>query len=389
MSSIKTSKYSVLLLGGFYDNHMIRFVRNLKRVNPNAVIDAFTLVQVGKDVPDDYLSCYREYKIVNFPSVLHKIPFLRSLEIIYYYKKQFRTFINGRHYDIVNIHFPSYLMRYILKDLRSAADNIVVTPWGSDVYRISERKRKIVQNVFDVADYVTGHGDRFTHDFMRIFNIPQHKFVYADIGSETIDYIVDNGLKCSTSDAKKKLGIGDSYVITCGYNASRAQQHKKIIEAVERIKQELPSNLVLIFPLTYPDDKSYVNELRTEVAQMGIKALFFTEYLDLSNLLIVRQATDMFVHVQTTDANSASLKEYLLLGKNCINGSWLLYDDIEEKNYKPYYTVNSLDSLHNIILKAFRQGPVVVKEDTLSYIKRLGCAAVAQNWNDFFISISR
>ena len=381
--------YNLLMLGEFYDNHTARFVRNLKRVNPSICIDFFTPRIKWKKTPADYIEYFHDCKIVDFSKWFWHIPFLEEKEQINNWKKHFPVFAKNRHYDIVNIHFPRSVYSYILPDIQGISDNLVLTPWGSDVLRANSKERKKLKTLYDAADFVTGHGDRFTDEFMRIFDVPRYKFVHADLGAETIDYITEHKAEVKEEDAKKLLGIDGCYAITCGYNASSAQRHTEIIEAISHIKDQLPSNLVLLFPVTYPKNEKYVSCLQSIVKKLGIRSLWFDEYLDLESLFLLRQATDMFIHIQTTDANNASLKEYLLLGKNCVNGSWLRYPDVEDEGQMPYYSVYELALLDNVILKAYREGPLKVTEKARVIIESFGCKPAAKRWNDFFMSICK
>lgn len=379
--------YSILLLGEIYNNHTIRFVRNLKCENPNVQIDCFGIRQ-NMDLPQNYLSCIRSFEVFDLSKKLWSFPGLRSLEIIYNWRKSFHRFVKSKHYDIAQIHYPEYSMSFILEDLHKVADNLVVTPWGSDVYRIGGRKKRIVQKIFDAADYVTGAGDRFTKDFMRIFNVPNEKFAHADLGSETIDYISEHKNYLTTKIAKQKLGIEGFYTIGCGYNASEGQQHLKMIESIAKARNQLPERLMLLFPVTYPKNTEYVKKLKSSVEESGLRAMWFDEFMDLPSLFELQMATDMFIHVQTTDANSTSLKEYILCGKNCVNGSWLEYDDIEENGHKPFHVVEDIGYLDQVIVDAYHKGEPEVSQKVLLHIESLGCEPAAKGWNDFFMRIS-
>lgn len=380
--------YSILLLGNIYGEHTIRFVRNLKNENPKVQIDCFGIKE-DKKLPEEYLSCIRDFYIVDFSKRFWAIPGLRNFELIYNWREHFHQFAKGRHYDIAQIHYPEYTISYILRDLRAIADNLIVTPWGSDVYRISKRKRDIVRQLYKEADYVTGAGDRFTKDFMQIFRVPQEKFAHADLGSETIDYIADHKDLMTTEEAKHILGVDGYYTIGCGYNASAGQQHLKIIESIDKVKGKLPKNLMLLFPVTYPQNPSYLESIKKAVEERGLKAKWFENYLDIKSLFELQMATDMFIHVQTTDANSTSLKEYILCGKNCINGGWLEYDDIEQEGMKPYHVVDDLESLGDVIVGAYHHGNPKVTDFVYQHIESLGCKPAAKCWNNLFMSISK
>lgn len=376
-------KYSILMMGKVYNNHMERYVRSMKNVNPEIDIDCFEQQDENLAMPSNYHSLFRECKLVYFTHYFSAIPGVHTLELIYNWRKEFHKFSQNHHYDIVNIHFPGYMMRYILEDLKKIADNVVLTPWGSDVYRIGKKKQKLLSKVYKAADYIIARG-RFAEDCMQLFSIPPSKVIEGGMGSETIDYIVSHKHQITTEDAKRHLGLTGSYVVTCGYNASIGQQHIEMINAIYKIKDKLPSKLVLLFPLTYPHNPEYINKLKEMVVSKGIKGVFLDDYLDLDSLYIVRQATDMFIHIQITDANNASLKEYLLLGKTCVNGAWMHYPDIEVYGSCPYYLVDDTGKLGDVILDAYNNGPKVINERAIMNIEQLGSISAAKEINRFF-----
>ena len=61
----------------------------------------------------------------------------------------------------------------------------------------------------------------------------------------------------------------------------------------------------------------------------------------------------MFIHIQPTDAASASLAEYLLADVQVINGKWLDYPHLE-KDGMPYHICNSLEELPSIVSSFLR-----------------------------------
>lgn len=379
--------YTLLVLGNLCDNHLLRFTKYLKACNPNIRMDYFGFCDNPDSIPEENISCFGICNVYKTPSFFSNIPGIRSLLTIITWRLRFNKFIRNKKYDVANIHYITYHYYYIIGKLRKSVDKIVLTPWGSDIYRMKEFERKIVRKVYNKADYVTGHGDRFSEDFMRIYKIGNEKFKNATLGSETIDYIYDHIKSTSASEAKKNLGIEGCYAITCGYNASKAQRHKEMIESIVGIKEQLPEDLVLLFPLTYPKDAGYKEEIKKMVEHSGIKAMYYETYLDINTLFLLRQATDMFIHIQTTDANNASLKEYLLCRKKVVNGAWLNYYDVETDDYKPYYLVDNLSNLSYVILKAYKDDPIEIKESVIKSIRSMGCREVAKEWDKLFVSV--
>ena len=47
----------------------------------------------------------------------------------------FSKFSKNRRYDIINIHFANRYMSFVYKYLRAMSNNIVMSPWGSDILR--------------------------------------------------------------------------------------------------------------------------------------------------------------------------------------------------------------------------------------------------------------
>lgn len=382
-----SKRYSLLIIGNPYDGHLVRFVTALKNINPNISIDVFGKRIDGKELPSDLSQLADSVYLTDFKLRFKGINGLYLFEQSWKFKKCFHKYLGKNKYDVVDIHYPTFADRYLLRDIRKISNKLVLTPWGSDVYRISERQRKIVKKLYDAADYVTGNGLRFTKDFMRIYSIPDRKLRCLSLGSDDIDYFIEHRNDYNTEEAKKLLGIDDHYVITCGYNGNPAQQHEMIIEAINRIKTKLPTNLLLLFPFTYGGSKDYLEHIKNKVKELGFDAYYSEKYLDLKGLFLLRQATDMFVHVQATDANNGSLKQYVWFGKNVVHGGWIGYDDIEAGGDKPYHTTPSMDKLSETIIKAYQEGPVVVKEETRQIIERYGYNYLAPRWNEMFESI--
>lgn len=380
--------YKLLIIGNVYDNHLIRFIKHLKLVNPNANIEVASLKQ-GKEISKEVTNSVNKVYLTDNKMIVVNIPIVRSLIQLIYYVWSIKKIVKHERYDIINIHFPKYDHSFILPLLKKSTNNIVLTPWGSDVYRIGKTKRFILKYLYKNANYVTGVDKfKFKRDVENIYNIPKYRQVNLAIGSEMIETVSLLRDQITTEDAKKHFGIEGKYVITCGYNASKAQRHKHIIESIAKIKDSLPSNLLLLFPFTYPADKEYKDEIKKVVDSFNLKAIYFEHYLDNEELFYVRQCTDMFIHIQTTDAHNGSLMEYLLLNKKIINGSWLIYDDMEVFGGKPYVSVDKLDDLPSVILRTYKMDEPKTNEPLRDYIAGFGVSAVARAWNRFFEKIA-
>ncbi len=380
---MKNKNYSVLLIGNFESSYIIQFVEHLKRVNPNVHIFFWGYKRDKNEIDRSFVDCYDEYCLFDRKKFI-KSSLFWPIKILIELRKSFREFVKGKHFDFVSIQYikPEYF--FLVNYFKKYASYLVLTPWGSDVYRIGAFYKLLLKRIFNRADFITGPDDRFTRDFTKIFNVPLKKIVHCDLGVEPIEYIINHKDQIGCNEAKHQLGVDNCYVITCGYNANPAQKHLKIIEAIQKIKDELPHNLILFFPLTYPNNQEYSQVVKQKVEENGLKAVFFEKYLDLPNLFLVRQATDIFIHVQPSDASSGTLYEYILCEKKILNGAWLEYPDIEKYGVKPYYLLDSLENLGQAIVKAYKSEPIKIDKQVLTDLGKKQWKVVIKDWDCFF-----
>lgn len=377
----KTNALNILFICNSYGEHICRLISKTRSNLPNAVID-FMTIKRDSVVPDrikdniDHLYYFEESN-----SQIRLVSFIQS---VYSRKKQIRQIGSERKYDCINIHCPSWNFSFLRNDLKSISRKLLITPWGSDVYRVKWYELLLLKLLYKTSDYVSGIDNRFLRDVKRIFSVPDRKIVSLNLGSDTVDYIKKNKEVITVSKAKEALGVAGHQIITCGYNGARAQNHLAIIKAIIDIKEQLPENIILFFPFTYAGTSEYVDELSVEMDKAGLKYKFFRNYLSIEDLFLLIQSTDLFVHVQTTDADCGSLKEYILCGKKAINGQWLVYDDLKRNEPLPYFPTASLNTLGKDILNAINSEPIHISPMTFSEIEKFGWDSCIKDWIVFF-----
>lgn len=386
--------YSVLIIGiNSHPSHLIRFIRNLKFVNPSVRISLLTNWEPAR-FPEEIHETLVEFIKWRISSRCNGIPFINRMINRVSSSLQIQRLRRTRNYDIINIHYPQFFLSCLMSSLKKMSSSIVVSPWGSDVLRLEgKRKRRELAIVFREADFVTvgqtGDIGKTVLNEMKVDKSHLHPLAW---GSETIDYINEHLQEVSTNDAKRKLGLGNRYVITCGYNAFEEQRHELMINAVHSIQPQLPNDLVLLFPVTYgysygTRKKEYVERLKEICGKLNLDAVFYEDYLSVSELFLLRQATDMFIHIQTTDGGNSSLQEYVLCGKKVVHGSWMHYTYLEQ--FKPlfYFPVDDLSRLDETILHAFSSESIDTPAEVLDYIRNRGWKEKMRLWDSFFSSI--
>ncbi len=380
---MKNKNYSILVIGNYENVYVVQFVKNLKLVNPNVHIFFWGYTREKIEADRSFIDCYEECCFFDIKQYIKSSP-LWQIKTIKELRKSFKNFVSGKHFDFVSIQYikPEYF--FLVNYFKKYASYLVLTPWGSDVYWAKGINNFLVKKIFNSADYITGPDDRFTRDFTKIFNVPLNKIVHCDLGVAPIDYIIDHKAQISSDEAKRQLGAANNYVITCGYKAMKIHRHLEMIEAIHKVKNQLPSNLILFFPLTYPHDEKYIDDIRKKVKEYNINAVIFDQFLDIPRLFLLRQATDLFIHIQPTDASSGTLYEYILCEKKILNGAWLEYPDIEINGAKPYYLLDSLENLGEAIVSAYKSEPIKIDKQVLKGLEKKQWKVVIKDWDHFF-----
>ena len=392
---MENKKYSLLIVGLYcYVGHIRDIVNHLKAQNP--LID----ITILTDVPDEYKNnlADKSIKIENYDvsPVNCKYRWLRFLLIKRKQKSFFKYFAKNRKYDIINIHFPNRYMSCVFKYLRTMSNNVVISPWGSDLLRRDATSLKRLKVLYEKADFITMPADSvgpIGKILLQDFKIDSKKMIGSFWGSDIVDYAIKYGDTISQDDAKERFGLSGRYVITCGYNRQEAQRHKAIIAAIDQHRNQLPENLSLLFPMNYGNlsyDKyirDYIDEVIEECKKRNLHAVFVTDFLSVEDLYKMRKATDIFVHVQTTDAGSRSVYEYILCNKKIVHGSWVSYKKLE--SFKPlfYFPVDTLDHLGEVIVKAYKSDNIEIPQGVMDIVLSRGWESKITKMNDFFMSI--
>jgi len=377
-------KPKILIIGNLEDNHLKKFTNNLKKNDSKLCMDVFSTNYLSKK---NYSSkeipfCNNIYYITrHFSKFVYKISVLKFFFYMLDMRFSIKTQLQNR-YDIVNIHYVSFLFLFVKSYLFKITNKIIISPWGSDVYRINAIQAYLYRTIYNTADYIATSSIRFRRDVQHKFLVPDAKFVNLGFGSEIIDLISDAS-DLTKEQAKLSLGLSNRYVIGCGYNASPFQNHKMIINSISKIKEFLPENFILLFQMTYPKYREYISEIENLLQQEKLPYIIYSEYLDGDKVVNIKKCTDLFIHIQKTDAFSGSVQEALLCNTKVINGSWLRYPDLETYGI-PYYIVESIDKLDDIIISSINDRREIIPIQLKFEIEKKGLNYQSKKWLDFF-----
>ncbi len=389
---MENKQYSILIVALYcYTGHVKAVVEHLRKKNPLVSITLLSNLKpeiIRKEITDSSIKIdWYDVKDVNYI----KSKKIREWVIRYKQNRFFSKYSRNREFDIVNIHFPKRHLAFAYKYLRLMSSKMVVSPWGSDILRQPQNALDELRDLYQHADYITtSTKNPLGQKIQKEFKIEDERFVGGIIGSDIVDYAVKYGDTISQEDAKSRFGLSGKYVITCGYNRKVPQRHKVIVEAIDQVRNQLPENLTLLFPMTYANPKTdydYVQEIKQFCQDKQLSAVFVTDYLSVEDVYKLRKSTDMFVHIQTTDAFSGSVQEYILCDKKIVHGSWIKYGELEQ--YKPlfYYPVEDLNSLGDVIVNAYNSEKINIPKGVKDVVLNKSWEAKATHMNEVFMSI--
>ena len=379
----------VLVIGSATDDKFIgNSLRACKKLNEDIHFDFFS-TSVKTNCPFSSVVDHIVYKKRYYPSFFYRIPKLRGYCNQQDLLKSLKDFIfecksNAMHYDSCHIHFLNPIYAKIVEDLKLIANQIIITPWGSDILRTKRSNIPQLRILAQKCDIIAATKTiRFGQDVMRILNVTDDRFYDLPFGLAVVDAILKLE-NVSDVDAKRALKLDNQYTIVIGYNGNPAHHHLSVIKALSAIKKQLPSNYILLFPLTYGGNSEYIQQIKNLLEKEQLNYKFFTEYMSNEQIALLRKATDLFIHAQTSDANSGTIAEYLLCRKKIVNPSWITYPHHEQYG-RPFYYFHDFEALPEVILQAIQAKESIVPVQLVEEIKKSSWTVRAKEWVDLYI----
>ena len=374
----------ILIVGEVYDKHAYRFISKLKENNSTLEIDVFSYTKMCEP-PECAEFCDNVFYPVEVLPVLYKLRYVGPLLRAWNFRRSLQL---GKEYDAIIVLWVYTQNLFAYNAYKKLAKNLILVPLGSDVLRIGRFTRLFLRPIYQNADYVVLSPIDFKLKVQKYFGVEESHIVMLDFGSSLIDLLTHNSI--TKEEAKKQLDISDKFVLTIGYNASIAQNHLSVIQQIDSVRDKLPSNILLLLPMTYPSTmaaREYVRNVREYVQMRGYSYMVIEEYLDEKKLLYIRKSSDIFIHAQLTDAGCASIQEYILSGSIVLNAGWLRYSELESYGI-PYFIFNTINDLGLCLLEAVKKrGDFKYSPSLLKKISQKGWNYQIKLWLSFLDSI--
>jgi glycosyltransferase involved in cell wall biosynthesis len=236
-----------------------------------------------------------------------------------------RKIIVENNFDVINILGSSWQYILLLNFFKKMNAKLVITFYGSDFYRTSNRVKNIQIPLYTYADALTFTNPLTKASFLQYYKSFQQKSFVCRFGLKTLDYIDKNRL-INKKDIRKHLKYKqDKIIVTCGYNSTNEQQQEKIIQSIKSLDKNILDKIQFIFPLTYGDNvhKEYIKKI---LKQNEFDYIILEEYLYADENAYIKLASDIMINILKTDSFSGSMQEFLYADNIVITGEWLPYD---------------------------------------------------------------
>jgi glycosyltransferase involved in cell wall biosynthesis len=233
-------------------------------------------------------------------------------------------------YDIIEFHYVATWQYFLLKKLKNY-HKVILFYWGSDLY---EDKYYIKKPTHDLSGHLVFATKSMASDFLKLCgNDNLKKIHYLHFGVTMLEFIKEIEAKFNRKEIKRHLGISeDSFIITCGHNGYELMQHETIIENINKVKESLPVNYILVFPFAYRFNEEYYQYIKRLLESYRLNFKFIIDFMTMQDVARLRLITDVHINFVTSDGLNASMLENLYANSVVINGDWLKYDTLNEMN---------------------------------------------------------
>lgn len=373
------SKRKIIVFGLLNHQHVLSFSSALKKYldyqmiginnNPNFLNERSSASQM---VFSEIYNAKRS-KIHIIDSII------KSLSLVLYF-----LFVTKK-VDFVLFHFLSQYVYPLALISRWRGIKSCVFVYGSDFKRADESYKCYINKTLAVVDSIVCDSSDMLEELKLAFPLHTSKMHCCFFGSPIVDELLQETI--TKFEAKQALNLceKDRIIVMCGYNGCKEQQHLRIIDCLDIVKNKIH----IVFPMTYGGDDTYRQEVIDYCEKNGISFTLLNHFLENEEWKKYIIATDIFIHMQLTDAFSACLSEQLLRGNVVINAEWIKYFDLEKAG--AYYISANFDNLQTIVedvLVDYNHYCILSKtnKDIIEQFKGLKYT-VTNYWGPYFESI--
>lgn len=311
--------------------------------------------------PADYkVNSYRTLNRNPWDCIIRHIPRYRTVYAEQKAVKSFLHLMRKEHFDLVVVYqIPDYA-DCLVEIAHANGAKIVFEPFGSDILRASGSAKKKMKKAFSEVDGVIGRKQsNVLIAAQEVYKVPASKIKEQREVVRGVMLLKNLKGKLTREEMQDALGVPYSdYNIVCGYSGRESHRHRTIIDALIKVKDVLPDNYQIIFPMTYGAGAhheiiiNYANELKAICDDAGLKTVFVTEFKTEEQMACLHLVTDLFIEIQPTDNGNAFMIEALFAQNQIVTGRWLGYKRFEQFG-EPYFLIDEPKDLPIMLRKIF------------------------------------
>lgn len=250
----------------------------------------------------------------------------------------------AKHFDIIDIHFLSQSYDKIIPIIKRLDKKVKITVWGSDFYRVNLKRAEDQRFLYSLSDCIQIPTLRMKSDFINKYPECENKVRLAHFGIQQFELINDYFNPEKLYGYRDEFGIPkNKIIIGAGYNGSRTQQHSVMIDSVFKLESKIKEKVFLLLQMTYGLTSEYLNYITDQLYSTGLDFKIITRLLSKEEIAKLRLITNIALNIQTSDAFSASIQEYIYAGSILIAGNWLPYDFMKDQEI--YFIETDIHSL--------------------------------------------
>lgn len=347
------SEKRILLVGNGNHQFITNYVYWLKKSTKSKyIVDILSDRQVNDENKKYYNTIFRKNDRNLIYQIISKIKGVRRYYRFFLYNKIIKTLPL---YDVVHFHFISIDSYFIIEQFKkNTTSKIILSIWGSDMYRVNSTSEKGFIEACQKADALTFTNQKSIDYFKMKYNWNKNNLKLCRFGLTPLENL--KKLTTTRVECKKQLNWNPKKrAVTIGYNLNSAQQHLEILTQFDNDStKELMDEIQLILPITYGGTPKYKNQLLEKLKQLPFEYIFYDTFLTDEKVAQIRKASDIMIQLQLTDQFSGSMQEHLYSRNVVITGSWLPYGTMKE-NGAWFIEIDKLEELAKVI-------PVIIKD---------------------------
>lgn len=341
------SEKRILLVGNGNHQFITNYVYWLKKSTKSKyIVDILSDRQVNDENKKYYNTIFRKNDRNLIYQIISKIKGVRRYYRFFLYNKIIKTLPL---YDVVHFHFISIDSYFIIEQFKkNTTSKIILSIWGSDMYRVNSTSEKGFIEACQKADALTFTNQKSIDYFKMKYNWNKNNLKLCRFGLTPLENL--KKLTTTRVECKKQLNWNPKKrAVTIGYNLNTAQQHLEILTQFDNDStKELMDEIQLILPITYGGTPKYKNQLLEKLKQLPFEYIFYDTFLTDEKVAQIRKASDIMIQLQLTDQFSGSMQEHLYSRNVVITGSWLPYETMKE-NGAWFIEIDKLEELTKVI----------------------------------------